>query len=249
MGLPEYGVVARGLTCAQMVDEVQALTGTTDSDEPLATEARITQWINDGQREIVKECPGLESLLFKNTTSHDLTQSLAYSINDITGGDFTTQDIAHVWDVWYLDGAQSRKIDFVPTDEFDLMYPDPTHTDNPISLAKHWTRRGGQVEIMPLSQCAYCDNDLRFDGDFYPRDFTTDSSSYSDISMGVHKGLIYYAVAEYYSAAGDDVKGRIWKKKFHNPSGHNEEDIGWLDMFKDANDRMEAWDGNLYFEV
>ena len=250
MGLPEYGVVQRSLTCAQMIDEVQALTGTTDPDEPLATEARITRWLNDAQRYIVKKCPGIESLMFKNTTSVDITQSLAYEINDVTGGDFTTQDIAHIWDVWLLNGSDSRHLHYLPTDEFDALYPDPTSSEIPISLAQHWTRRGGQIEIMPLSACAFCDKDLRFDGDFYPRDFTEDSSAYSDISMSVHEGLIFYAVAKYYQASGQsDVKALKAWKDFYNADPRDEESMGWLDDFIASNDRMEAWDGNFLFEV
>jgi len=246
MGLPAYGNIERGLTCAEMIDEVQALTGTTDGGEPLATEARITVWLNDAQRDIIRKTPGLETLAFKNTTSLDITQSLAYEINDITGVDFTTQDIARIYDVYYLDGNESRKLHYLTTDEFDKLAIDPTHTDRPFGKSKYWTRRGGQVEIIPLSQCAYVDKDLRFDGEFFARDFTTDSSQYTDISRGAHQGMIYYAVAEYYAASGQDVKSVVWRKKYSNPS-HRQDQDGWLEGFQDYNNTLQEWDGELVF--
>jgi len=247
MGLPAYGNVGRGLTAAEMADEVQALTGTTDTDEPLATESRITRWLNESQRIIVKKCAGIESLTFKNTTSFDMTSLYEFDINDITGGDFTTQDIAHVWDVWYLDGNESAQLTFLPTDEFDSQYPDPTHSDIPVSFPKHWTRRAGQIEILPMSACAYWDSDLRFDGDFYPRDLSADSTEVCDISMSTDTGLIIYATAQYYAAAGKPIEARIWEKRWSNDDPKNEEEQGWLEDFIEANNVMHEWNGNLYW--
>lgn len=247
MGLPAFGNIQRGLTCAEMIDEVQALTGTTDPGEPIATEDRITVWLNDGQREIIHKTPGVDTVAFKNTTSLDITQSLAYEVNDITGGDFTTQDVARIYDVYYLDGPQSRRLHFLTTDEFDKILIDPTHSSIPFGKAKYWTRRGGQIEIIPLSQCAYVDKDLRFDGEFYARDLTTDSTQYSDISRSAHVGLIYYAVAEYYGAAKDKIESEIWKRKFSVPS-HRQDQQGWLEDFADFNNNMQEWDGDLFFE-
>jgi hypothetical protein len=238
-----FGNVARGLTCAAMIDEVQAETGTTDTDEPLATEARVTQWINDGQRVIVRKIAGLESLLFKNTGSHDITQKLAYSLNDVTVGDSTTtQEVARVFDVWYWNGLTSRRLIYLPTDQFDRHYPDPTNSDQPTSLVKHWTRRGGQIELAPLCSSTYWDDDIRIDGDYYPADFTADSGSYSDISMEVHEGLILYSNYRYYRAAAiTDKKRDAWNEFFGEG--------GWLDRFREHNNTMEAWDGDFFWET
>ncbi len=238
-----------GLTCSQMISEVQTITGATSTDEPVATTTQITRWINRGQVEIARECPGLMPLVFKNTTSHDITQSLRYSMDDITAGDSTLQSIAHMYDVFYLDGQETEKLRFLPTDEFDGNWPDPTHSDIPTGIPAYWTRRNRSIEIMPLSSCGYCNNDLRFDGDIYPRDFTTNSTYYSDISLGVESGLVVYAVAEYYKAIGEDARGELWSKRFSNDNPSDEANIGWLEKFKEANNIMTEWQADLFYPI
>ena len=121
------------------------------------------------------------------------------------------------------------------TDEFDEMYPDPTHTDIPHTQPTHWTRRGNTIEMFPLCLTTYCDKDLRFDGDFYAGDFTTNDASSSDIT-GADEGLIMYGVARAWEAIGDQKTSFVWDKKF---------DI-WLDDFKAQNDDLDEWDGKMF---
>jgi hypothetical protein len=226
------------MTGAQLTDEIQTLVGRTTSSEPLITNARCTRWQNEGQVEIVQYCPGLHCLSFKNTESLDTTQSLQYAISEISVSDDPTDaKVCRIWDVYYLDGNESVRLTPMFVDEFDEKYPDPTHSDIAITQPTHWTRRGQYIEIFPLSLCAYCDKDLRFDGDFWPRDFTTEDATVSDIS-GADEGIIMYGVAQAWGAIGNETKAVIWERKFRN----------WLDDFKAQNDNMHEWEGNLFDE-
>ena len=228
------------LTGGELVDEVKAFVGRSNPDDAvLVTDTRITRALNAGQRKIVEKCPGLHSLTFKNTTSLDTTQVLQYAIADITVGDVSVaQTACHIWDVWYLNGNNTIKLIFAHTDEFDLEYPDPTHSDFVPDLPRHWTRRGNYIEIYPLCATAYCDKDLRFDGDFYPEDLTTNTGEESDIS-NADEGLIMYGIAEAWAAIGNPasmLKSQAWHNKFNV----------WLEEFKEQNDTLHEWNGNLY---
>ena len=222
------------LTGAQLADEVQVSVGRTTSSEPLITNARVTLWLNEAQLKIAEECIGLESLSFKNTTSLDTSVQLKYSITDITVTD-TTEKVNRIWYVGYLDGDESIELNWMFPDEFDEEYPDPTHSDIPKDRPTHWTRRGGYIEMFPLCLTEYCNKNLRFDGDFYPREFTTEDASYSDLS-NADKGLKLYAIAEAWGAIGNETKSLIWRKKFDM----------WLDDFKADNENLPEWGGKMY---
>jgi len=230
------------LSCVSLAADVQALCGRTD-DNALVTTTRIMHWFNEAQKDIVNRIPGLHAVTFKNTTSLDTTASLAYALGDITAGDYTTQPVAHVWNVFFLDGNSSVRLAFVHTDEFDAHWIDPTNDAADFGKPKHWTRRGNNIEIRPVCDSAYYDYDLRVDGDFYPRDFTAaDTTRYSDLS-DVEEGLVHYALANAWRAIGnaDGVGGALAKAADFS---HKYED--WLDGYAARNDRLSEWDGNLY---
>ena len=225
------------LTGEELTDEIRAIVGREGAaDKGSITDTRVTRWLNEAQVEIVEKCPGLHGMSFKNTISLDTTVTLSYSIADITVGDISVEDaVCRIWDVYYLNGNLSVHLDFMMTDEFDEMYPDPTHTDIPHTQPTHWTRRGNTIEMFPLCLTTYCDKDLRFDGDSYAGDFTTNDASSSDIT-GADEGLIMYGVARAWEAIGDQKTSFVWDKKF---------DI-WLDDFKAQNDDLDEWDGKMF---
>ena len=224
------------LTGAGLTDEIQAVTGRTTDGESLVTTARCARWLNEGQEKIARECVNLECLNFSNRDSIDTTQTLKYSVNDITVGDTSTMErVNRVFRVYYLNGLESTELTYMFTDEFDAEYPDPTHTNVPKNIPTHWTRRGNYIEIFPLCQTAYCDKDLRFVGDFWPHDLTTDDPTYSDICDG-DKGLIAYGAYKAWGAIGNIIEEVKWKKKFEE----------WLNEFKTDNDTLHEWGGNMY---
>ncbi len=229
------------LTGAGLIDEVQAVTGRTASGEALADATRCARWLNEAQEKIARDCKDLECLSFDNRDSIDTTQTLRYPISDITVGDASDLErVNRVFDVYYLNGLESRKLTYMFVDDFDTEYPDPTHTDVPKDRPTHWTRRGNNIEIFPLCQTAYCDDDLRFVGDFWPHDLSAADTTYSDISGG-DEGLIAYAAWKIWNAIGGNqatLEALKWKKTFND----------WLSDFKDENEVLHEWDGNMYGE-
>lgn len=222
------------LTGDSLTDEVQALCGRTD-DTVLITDARVARWLNEGQRDVAGRVVGINSLNFKNITSTDFTQTLSYALTEWTVGDETEQGICHIHDAFYVDGADSIRLQEMFTDEFDLAYPDPTHSDIAFNKPTHWTRRGNSIEIFPVPACSYVDKDFRMDGDFYPEDFTTNDTTYSDI-CGADEGLISFALSKAWRAIGEKAKSDEAKVDYEV----------WLAGYREQNDIIHAWDGNLY---
>jgi len=228
------------LTGAEIVDEIREIVGRPgSSDMGVITDVRVTRWVNEGQSEIVEQCIGLHSMSFKNTTSLDTTVTLAYDFSDITVGDSSTGErVCRIYDVYYLDGNESVKLDFMFTDDFDSKYPDPTHTDVAKTEPTHWTRRKNAIEMFPLCLTANCNKDLRFDGDYYAADFTTNDSTAGDIS-GADQILIAYGSWKAWGAIGGKEATREeikWKLKYTER----------LDDFRAMNDDLDEWDGNIY---
>jgi len=231
------------LTGVQLTDEVQEFVGR-PSDTVLIDNTRVTRWLNEAQRKIAEECPDLECLHFKNTVSIDTTEVLRYYVNEITLGYCSTEEaVCYITDVFYLDGHNSRKLEFIFPDEFDEEYPDPTHSDIATSKPTHWTHRadlsGGHVELMPMCVTAYCDKDLRFEGTFYPREFTTEDSSVSGIK-NADDVMIAYAVAKAWGIIGGEegkIEGAVWWNKF----------TAGLDDLKGQSERFHQWDGNVFY--
>ena len=234
-----WDITIMGMTETALVDEIQALCGRT-GDTVLVTDARVTRWINEAQRVIAENVPGLHELTFKNTLSLDTTAVLRWSLADITSGlsdDTSVNRIAHVFAVHYLNGLESKKLTYIPVDEFDEIWPDPTHSHVPVNICSVWTRRGNYVEIMPLCVTAYHDDDWRFDVGVYPREFTTNDTTASDLN-DADEGLIAYGVWQAFVAIGSEkaTDAAIWRTTFYE----------WLDDYKGQNDTMHEWNGNLF---
>ena len=231
-------------TGATIIDEVREAVGRTDDSEVI-TEDRVLIWVNEGQRKIAKQCPGLKALEVKNTTSMDTTQTLSYKLSDFTSplagaSDATTANqFVHPMALWYVDGADSFKINYMPVDEFDSNYIDPTDSDFGYYQPKHWTRRGNNIEIAPLCATGYCNKTLRLDGFVYPRDFTgvstTSASSLEDADDGIELYAVYKA---WERIGGEEGKVEAVKNKTLF--------LAWIDEYRQENQVMHAWDANLY---
>lgn len=237
-----------GLSCAELISEIQAIVGRT-GDTVLIDSTFVTRRINEGQKYIVDNCPGLPSLQFRNITSLDfVTDQIAYDITDITSGDGTDENgAAHIDAVWHLDGANSHILTYKPVDEFDELLIDPTSTENSAGNPTRWTRRGDTIEVAPRPSSSYNGDDIRVDGVRYAADFTTSDTSASEIG-DVDEGLIAYGVWKSWQAIGNTAKVIEWRKNFTNPDPLLSEDYGWLENFKSKYSRMNAWDGELLFD-
>lgn len=227
------------LTGEQLVDEVKAICGR-PTDTVLLTDARVTRWLNQVQRDIAERCPGLDCLQFKNTASLDLTtDGILYDLTDITAGSDATSvgTVVYVSSVFHVDGANSIRLDYLPLDEFDEQLIDPTSSDHGSGRPVRWTRRGQQIEIAPRPSSDYDGDTLRVDGQFYPADFTTNDSGASELE-DADEGLIRGAVSEAWAAVGKHDEAALWKLRFED----------WLTEYAAKNGRMEAWGWNTTFD-
>ena len=86
---------------------------------------------------------------------------------------------------------------------------------------------------------------MRIDGDRYAVDFTVDTTEISEIPDS-DEGLIEYAMSRAMNYIGDQGATQIHDLKFSNPQPNTEQQIGWLEKYKDQNDTLQEWDGNLF---
>jgi len=234
------------LSCQEIIDEIQARVGRPGTTVLIDT-TWLTRRINEGQKDLIDAVPLIPSVSFKNTASLDTTGTILYAIDDLTVGDNTGCRPCHIIDVWYLDGHESRQLTFVPQDEFDHQHPDPTHSDAAFAKPAQWTLRGNAyIELYPYCASGYWDKNLRVDGDYYPKDFTTDSTSTCDISRA-DEGMILYGVWKAWEAIViNPIATEKARKAWSNPRPAATERLGWLEEFKDKTETMIAWSGNLY---
>jgi hypothetical protein len=235
------------MTGEELIDEVRALVGREGAgDMGVITDTRVTRWLNEAQYKIAEECIGLDHLQFDSTTLALITDDVTYAIGDITFADDTSIPVLDVFDLYHLDGANSIKLAYVPIDEFDFDLIDPTSSEYSGERPTRWTRRGENIEIKPRPSSDYNGDTLKATGQRYPREFTLNDASYSDLT-NADKGMIYYAVAEAWGGIGDEVKRQLWKKRFTNPHPTPQDDYGWLEDYKDKYSRMDSWSGNVFF--
>jgi len=229
-------------TCAELITEIQALCGRT-GDTVLITSARVLVWLNEAQKDIAEYVPNLHELAYKNTISLEITQTLKWPFADITFDvtydNTTTNHIAHVFNIFLLDGNESAKLTYLPIDEFDDNWPDPTHSDTPTNQSIVWTRRGNYAEIMPLCNTNDCTKNWRIDVAKYPKDFTGTASAVSSILSDADNLLMAYGVWKSFVAMGKETAddAAIWRNEYYT----------LREEYKDKNDTMHEWQGGTYF--
>ena len=231
-------------TCTDLISDVKALCGRT-SDSVLITDARVLVWLNEAQRDIADNVPGLHELTKKNVTSLECTATLKWSLADLTF-DFTYDNTtdnhcAHTFSVFYKNGLDSEKLTYIPIDEFDECWPDPTHSDVATSKCNVWTRRGEYVEIMPICNTGWHDITWRFDVGIYPRDFTGTSSTDTSDLNDADDMLKAYSAWHAFAAMGVEKQNDaiMWKLRYYE----------LLEKFRDKNDTMPEWQGNWFVPV
>lgn len=238
------------LSCSNLIDEVQVLTGRPDDTE-LADTTRITRWLNEGQRIIAERVPALRPLMVDNT-SLSTDQQLSYDLVDLTVGDETAVTMAdttvsvinRIFSIGYVDGANSRWLRYTHIDEWDRVV-DPSSSDFGEGIPKRYTRRANAIEIRPIADTTKA---LRIIGDRWPTDFTTESSSVSELER-VDEGLIMFAQAKAFQAIGSPTavaRSRIIMKEFSNQNPGRNEEFGWLEEYARRENEIHGWDGDLY---
>jgi hypothetical protein len=238
------------LTGAKITDEVQALVGRNEDTE-LIDVTRVTRWQNEAQREIARFLPGMKSLEVDICSWCTDTQ-LRWDLVDLTVGDetatamtdTTVSVINRVFGIHYKDGQDSVRLRYTHIDEWDRT-SDPTHSDVGLGKPFRYTQRGDQIEIRPLADTGHTGVPLRVIGDRWPVDFTTESTTVSELDR-CDKGIILYTVAQAWQAIGDEVKYQLGMRKFSNPDPLPGQDFGWIEKRRRDEDEIHSWDGDLF---
>jgi len=177
-------------TCADMITRVKALIGRSTASGTLSLDPIILDELNEAQLEIVRRSPRLTDLQVKDITTLDAaTDTYSY---DISSSTFTIP-IAHLRDVWVMDGEDSQWLRFMDRHEFDRRYP--SVSDIASALPDFYTRRGDTIEFNCPIKSDYNGNAIRVDYCKWATPFaSTDSTEASDL-VDADKGLILFAVA------------------------------------------------------
>jgi hypothetical protein len=238
------------LTGAQLTDEVKSLVGR-DEDTQLIDSTRVTRWLNEGQREVARFLPGMKSLEVVIESWCTATQ-LRWDLVDLTVGDETASAmtdtsvsvINRIFGIHYKNGSDSVRLRYTHIDEWDKT-SDPTHSDFGLAKPFRYTQRGDQVEIRPLADTGHTGVPLKVIGDRWPVDFTTESTSVSELNRA-DDGLLFFTVAKAWQAIGDEVKYQLWMRKFSNPDPLPGQDFGWVEKYRRDEDELHSWDGDLF---
>ncbi|MCK5018656.1 MAG: hypothetical protein KAS32_16465 [Candidatus Peribacteraceae bacterium] len=235
------------LSCANLIDEVQAIIGR-PGDTELVDATRTTRWLNEAQRIIAERVPALRPLMVDNT-SLETDQQLSYDLVDLTVGDETAVTMAdttvsvinRIFSIGRKDGANSRWLRYTHIDEWDKTV-DPSSADFGEGIPFRYTRRANTIEIRPIADTT---NTLRIIGDRWPTDFTTNSSSVSELERA-DEGLIMFTEAKAWRAIGDEARHNIRMKQFSNANPAKNEEFGWLEEYARRENELHGWDGDLY---
>lgn len=235
------------LTGEQLIDEVQAVIGRPEDTE-LADTTRVTRWLNEAQRIIAERVPALRPLMVDNT-SLTTDQQLSYDLVDLTVGDETAVTMAdttisvinRIFSIGYVDGANSRRLRYTHIDEWDKVI-DPSSSDFAEGTPFRYTRRANAIEIRPIADTT---KTLRIIGDRWPVDFTTNSTSVSELER-VDEGLVMFAEAKAWRAIGDEARHNIRMKQFSNANPGRNEEFGWLEEYARRENELHSWDGDLF---
>lgn len=238
------------LSCDNLIDEVQAITGRV-GDTELVDVTRTTRWLNEAQRIIAERVPDLRPL-HVDIQSWCTADQLAYDCVDLTVGDETAVTMAdttvsvinRIFSIGYVSGADSVWLRYTHIDEWDLVV-DPSSTDYGSGKPFRYTRRANQVEIRPIADSGNQNVPLRVTGDRWPTDFTTNSTEESELERA-DEGLIMYAEAKAWRAIGDEARHNIRMKQFSNANPAANEEFGWLEEYERRENELHGWNGDLY---
>ena len=233
------------LSALNLIAQVKARCGRS-GDTVLLTDTVVLAFLNDAQRNIVESVIDLQCMQMDSKDSLDISAgTMRYGITDITNTliDDTNAIPAAIFNVIELDGNESTPLQFLPTDEFDLNYPDLTSTDYPASQPSVWTRRGdyvsGKIEIYPACTTDHDSNTIRVIGTWYAKDFSATTGTRASQLTNADNGLIFWGLKESWGIIGGEygqVEVGKWEAKYQQ----------WLEQYRDNNGTLHEWEANLY---
>lgn len=169
---------------SEIITEIKGLVGRSRSvGTDIDLDTILLNAINYVQDLIVKKCPCILELQVKDTTTLDTVEDqYEYSIASL--------DIAHLQDVWILDGTSTHKLTFIDLELFDDRFPDVDSES--VGLPDYYTRRGSNIEFNCPIDSEYASKDIRLNYCKKPAAFTSSISDATCDINDIDTGLILY---------------------------------------------------------
>ena len=182
-------VITEEKTCVQLIGRVKQLVGRAVAGNTISIDQIILDALNDAQAFITRQCPQIMSLQTKDTTTVlTVLNQYAYSIAAVDPA------IAHLMDVWILNGLSTTKLDFLATRIFDNQYPDVASIS--AACPDFYTQRGTQIEFNCPINSDYAGLYLRLNYTKWPTSFASTTSVARSQLLKASQGLIFYAWSE-----------------------------------------------------
>lgn len=208
-------------TVGALIEEIQALTGRTD-DTALITAARCVRWLNEAQLKIVNVCKGHLDLEVKDVDAITLVDgTYSYSIASFD------PTLYYVLRAFYMDGSNSRQLDWLDTDTFDNEYPSPTDLSDGIPI--EFTKRINSLEVYPVPTSAEAGKYLRVDYTKRPTAFSVSDLTAACDMEDATEGLVYFGVSKAFKSIGN--------KKTESDDYYNYF-LDWLDTYRMKKDGL-----------
>jgi hypothetical protein len=174
-------------TCTQLISRVKQLIGRSGNvNSTLSIDEIILDALNEAQVFIVRRIPNIMELQVKDTATLDtVTDQYEYDLSDFD------PKIAHLMNVWIMDGTSSRRLRYKHKDDFDKFYPDVSAIA--AAMPAYYTRRGNKIEFDCPVSSDYNGKDIRIDYCKWAAEFTSvDSTEPSELAQA-DQGLILFA--------------------------------------------------------
>jgi len=216
------------MTLSELIAEVQALCGHT-GDTVLITTARVIRWLNEAQDDILSVCPKHIDLETKHVTALTLADATwSYSFASVS------PTVENIHQVFYLDGANSRELDYLDTETFDDKYPSPADLSD--GVPKYWTRRVNTIEVYPVPTASEAGKYLRLNYTKKPTAFSSGSLTATCDMTDADQGLVYYGVSEAFAAIGGQAE---------SASDYKQRYLAWRDDYEAQKDTTELKDDDI----
>ena len=150
-----------------------------------------------------------------------------------------TPEIQFLREVFYMDGFNSRRLNYVDTEYFDRDYPSPTDLSTGIPV--EWTRRASVIEVYPVPTASEQGKYLRLNYTKKPTAFATASMSATCDMSGADTGLVYFAVSEAFKAIGNKTSEANSYRESVSKTGWY---YSWLDDYRKEKDGLYLSEGN-----
>ena len=177
-------------TCVELIARVKQLVGrSTNLNSTLDLDTIILDALNEAQIQIVRKLSHILELQVKDVTSLvTVLDQYEYDLSDID------IPVAHLSQVWILDGESSQRLTYINKDTFDKRWPDVSVIAS--GLPKYYTRRGNTIEFNCPVSSDYAAKAIRVDYCKWAAEFESITADEESELINADYGLILFAWSE-----------------------------------------------------